>query len=547
MLNFDNLSVRQKFAVPLSFVAILVLVVSTISINNSRYLAHNTETLSTVYTQSISIALNADRDLYQAHSALLELMLNRSMNSTSISDHLADYEENAEQAKARMIEVKSLIKDYPEMLSVTQDFTQDYESWIALNQIVIEQVENGNISAAAQRYRTEGMALFETLRGNYDRIGEAVKTQSDEVTLQSLDSNALQTWLLIIAIVLAVLACIGSIIVGPRLVTRRIHILKNMLVSISEGEGDLTQRLNTDGNDEITAVAVAFNNFMNNLQRLITMVKADAQSLADAQYSLISAADATNTISGQQSENLDQIATAVTELSHALREVANSTQGSLTETQLANDEALASQEAVTQSTESITLMSGTISQARHVIEELAKETTKISSLLGVIRDIADQTNLLALNAAIEAARAGEQGRGFAVVADEVRSLANRTQQATGDINTMLVNLNKGVDEAVNSINSGASQVTDVVDLSSALSERLLKVVEAVSGANDGIYQIASATEQQSQVVDSVNENISSLNTLTQKAVQTVFRSSEASENVNKVSNSLGKNVGRFTV
>ena len=547
MLNFDNLSVRQKFAVPLSFVAILVLVVSTISINNSRYLAHNTETLSTVYTQSISIALNADRDLYQAHSALLELMLNRSMNSTSISDHLADYEENAEQAKARMIEVKNLIKDYPEMLSVTQDFTQDYQNWIALNQTVIEQIENGNISTAAQRYRTEGMELFETLRGNYDRIGEAVKTQSDEVTQQSLDSNALQTWFLIIAIVLAVLACIGSIIVGPRLVTRRIQILKNMLVSISEGEGDLTQRLNTDGNDEITDVAVAFNHFMNNLQRLITMVKADAQSLADAQYSLISAADATNTISGQQSENLDQIATAVTELSHALREVANSTQGSLSETQLANDEALASQDAVTQSTESISLMSGTISQARHVIEELAKETTKISSLLGVIRDIADQTNLLALNAAIEAARAGEQGRGFAVVADEVRSLANRTQQATGDINTMLINLNKGVDEAVDSINSGSAQVTDVVDLSSALSERLLKVVEAVSGANDGIYQIASATEQQSQVVDSVNENISSLNTLTQKAVQTVSRSSEASENVNKVSNSLGQNVGRFTV
>ncbi|MBQ4827672.1 methyl-accepting chemotaxis protein [Alteromonas sp. CI.11.F.A3] len=547
MLNFDNLSVRQKFAVPLSFVAILVLVVSTISINNSRYLAHNTETLSTVYTQSISIALNADRDLYQAHSALLELMLNRSMNSASISDHLADYEENAEQAKARMIEVKSLIKDYPEMLSVTRDFTQDYQNWIALNQTVIEQIENGNISTAAQRYRTEGMELFETLRGNYDRIGEAVKTQSDEVTQQSLDSNALQTWFLIIAIVLAVLACIGSIIVGPRLVTRRIQILKNMLVSISEGEGDLTQRLNTDGNDEITDVAVAFNHFMNNLQRLITMVKADAQSLADAQYSLISAADATNTISGQQSENLDQIATAVTELSHALREVANSTQGSLSETQLANDEALASQDAVTQSTESISLMSGTISKARHVIEELAKETTKISSLLGVIRDIADQTNLLALNAAIEAARAGEQGRGFAVVADEVRSLANRTQQATGDINTMLINLNKGVDEAVDSINSGAAQVTDVVDLSSALSERLLKVVEAVSGANDGIYQIASATEQQSQVVDSVNENISSLNTLTQKAVQTVSRSSEASENVNKVSNSLGQNVGRFTV
>lgn len=547
MLNFDNLSVRQKFAVPLSFVAILVLIVSMISISNSRFLANNTETLSSVYTQSISIALNADRDLYQAHSALLELMLNRSMNSATSRDHLADYRENADQAKARMLEVKNLIKDYPEMLSVAQDFTQDYQNWLALNQTVIEEIDNGNISAAAQLYRTEGMELFETLRGNYDRIGEAVKSQSDEVTQQSLDSNVTQTWLLIIAIILAVLACIGSIIVGPRLVTRRIHILKSMLVSISEGEGDLTQRLSTDGNDEITSVAVAFNHFMVNLQRLITMVKADAQSLADAKDSLIRAAEATNTISGQQSENLDQIATAVTELSHALREVANGTQGSLAETQLANDEAIASREAVAQSTESISLMSGTINQARNVIEELAKETSKISSLLGVIRDIADQTNLLALNAAIEAARAGEQGRGFAVVADEVRSLANRTQQATGDINTMLVNLNKGVDEAVDSINSGATQVTNVVNLSSALSERLSKVVEAVGGANDGIYQIASATEQQSQVVDSVNENISSLNTLTQRAVQTVSRSSEASENVNKVSTSLGENVGRFTV
>ncbi|GEA09236.1 hypothetical protein KUL42_39970 [Alteromonas sp. KUL42] len=269
--------------------------------------------------------------------------------------------------------------------------------------------------------------------------------------------------------------------------------------------------------------------------------------MSEAKVTLAQTSQSTCQLSQSQSDNLDQVATAVNELSQALREVAENTQVSLAETKSTNNDAIESKDALTKSMQSITTMESTISHSSKVIEKLASETSRISSLLNVIRDIAEQTNLLALNAAIEAARAGEQGRGFAVVADEVRSLANRTQQATSDINAMLINLNKGVDEAVEAIEKGASQVTDVVALSNSLSDTLIKVSESVSNTTDRIYQIAAATEEQSQVVDAVNNNISSLNVLTLDVVRTVEAANSASENVNAVSNNLMANVGRFTV
>lgn len=547
MLNIDNLSVRKKLSLPLSLVMILIIVVSVVSLQNSRFLAKNTQVLSSVYTEAISTSLNADRDLYQAHAALLEFMLNDLLGSGSTNVFIDAYKENAVQAKDRMEKVRSLISDSPELLGVLRTFDSDYKNWLSFNDKVIAMVNNGDVAAASSQYQREGSPLFEQLRTNYDKIGEAVKNRSDELTEEGLASNSSQMVVLGIAILLAISACLVSLIVGPQLITNRINTMRKMLSSISEGEGDLTQRLSTAGNDEITRVAEEFNNFIENLQGLISVIKKDAISLSEAKVTLAQTSQSTCQLSQSQSDNLDQVATAVNELSQALREVAENTQVSLAETKSTNNDAIESKDALTKSMQSITTMESTISHSSKVIEKLASETSRISSLLNVIRDIAEQTNLLALNAAIEAARAGEQGRGFAVVADEVRSLANRTQQATSDINAMLLNLNKGVDEAVEAIEKGASQVTDVVALSNSLSETLIKVSESVSNTTDRIYQIAAATEEQSQVVDAVNNNISSLNVLTLDVVRTVEAANSASENVNAVSNNLMANVGRFTV
>lgn len=547
MLNIDNLSVRKKLSLPLSLVMILIILVSAVSLQNSRFLAKNTQVLSAVYTEAISTSLNADRDLYQAHAALLEFMLNDLLGTSNINVYLEVYEENAVQAKDRMDKVKTLIADSTELLGVLRTFDSDYKNWLSFNDKVIAMVNNGDIAAASSLYQREGNPLFEQLRTNYDKIGEAVKNRSDELTEEGLASNSSQMVVLGIAILLAIAACLVSLIIGPQLITNRINTMRKMLSSISEGEGDLTQRLSTAGNDEITRVAEEFNNFIENLQGLIAVIKKDAISLNEAKVTLTKTSQSTYQLSQSQSDNLDQVATAVNELSQALREVAENTQVSLAETKSTNNDAIESKEALTKSMQSITTMESTISHSSKVIEKLASETSRISSLLNVIRDIAEQTNLLALNAAIEAARAGEQGRGFAVVADEVRSLANRTQQATSDINAMLLNLNKGVDEAVEAIEKGASQVTDVVALSNSLSDTLMKVSESVSATTDRIYQIAAATEEQSQVVDAVNNNISSLNVLTLDVVRTVEAANSASENVNTVSNNLMANVGRFTV
>jgi len=547
MLNIDNLSVRKKLSLPLSLVMILIIVVSIVSLQNSRFLAKNTQVLSSVYTEAISTSLNADRDLYQAHAALLEFMLNDLLGAGNTNVYLKVYEENAVQAKDRMEKVRSLISDSPALLGVLRTFDSDYKNWLSFNDRVIAMVNNGDVAAASSLYQREGSPLFEQLRTNYDKIGEAVKNRSDEITKEGLASNSSQMVVLGIAILLAIAACLVSLIIGPQLITNRINTMRKMLSSISEGEGDLTQRLSTAGNDEITRVAEEFNNFIENLQGLISIIKKDAISLSEAKVTLAQTSQSTCQLSQSQSDNLDQVATAVNELSQALREVAENTQVSLAETKSTNNDAIESKDALTKSMQSITTMESTISHSSKVIEKLASETSRISSLLNVIRDIAEQTNLLALNAAIEAARAGVQGRGFAVVADEVRSLANRTQQATSDINAMLLNLNKGVDEAVEAIEKGASQVTDVVALSNSLSDTLIKVSESVSNTTDRIYQIAAATEEQSQVVDAVNNNISSLNVLTLDVVRTVEAANSASENVNAVSNNLMANVGRFTV
>ncbi len=548
MLNFDNLTIRKKLSVPTSFVAILLLVVSFISISNGRFLSQNTTTLSSVFTQSLSAALNADRDLYQAHSALLDLMLASQLNQDELSSALiADYEENVQQAKDRLAKVLNLTGDYDSVAGKAKSYQLDFDKWTTVNQRVIEQVQAGQVRQAAREYREQGMPLFDTLRGNFDRVGEEIKLLSDEITQQNLSSSNQQTLYLIVAIILAIVACAVTIVIGPRLITKRIAVLRDMLDSISKGEGDLTKRINTTGKDEITDVAYAFNTLMDNLQRLISLIKDDASSLAEAERAMSDSSGAVTTISSEQRDNLDQIATAVNQLSHALREVADNTQVALNDTQMANEDAGNSHQAVVNSTNSVASTAEAIGRASSVIQKLAQETKQISSLLSVISDISEQTNLLALNAAIEAARAGEQGRGFAVVADEVRSLANRSQQATTDINEMLVNLNRGVEEAVSAIDNGSSQMSEVVTISNTLREKLDKVSSSVVSANDRIYQIASATEEQSQVVDNLNHTITALNELSQQVMNTVVEARTASERVSSVTRNIEGNVNRFKV
>jgi methyl-accepting chemotaxis protein len=202
---------------------------------------------------------------------------------------------------------------------------------------------------------------------------------------------------------------------------------------------------------------------------------------------------------------------------------------------------------VDESISSITKLSSSVVHASQVISRLADESKNITQVLDVIRSIAEQTNLLALNAAIEAARAGEQGRGFAVVADEVRTLASRTQKSTEDIQRMIAGLESGVSEAVNAIQTGTSHVDGVVAMSQRIQDSLHSVEDAVNLANDMIYQIATATEEQSKVVDEINRNVTMLNSLSQENMQIVSSTKQVATDISRMAKGLNNNVGRFRV
>ena len=546
-MNINDFTIRTKFSIPLLLIVILTLLISFLSLTGNSRLSADTQRLSGVFLEAVDTGLNADRDLYQALTASQSYILKKSEGNNDTAKERQDFNENAQQALDRMHKVLALVQDYPEILSAQKSFEEDYQTWLKSANKVFALVDDGNIKQAAAYNSSEVMANFSKLRQHYDEIGAKVKMVADQVAKQAKSAAETQNTILVVVILLVIAACMVSILFGPKLVTTRVNHLDKMIATISEGEGDLTGRLDASGKDELSRLAGTFNGLIGKLQQLIGTVKSDAQSLDSTVIKLNESADKSQHISNEQNSSLDQIATAVNELNHAVHEVANNSQTALAETRNAKEKASSSSKVVGQSVDSINELSTAVTYASDVISKLASESKNIVQVLDVIRGIAEQTNLLALNAAIEAARAGEQGRGFAVVADEVRTLASRTQQSTEDIQRMIVGLENGVSDAVNAIETGTNQLDNVVQLSADIQTALQHVDDAVSTTNDMIYQIATATEEQSLVVDEINRNVTTLNGLSQQSLTLTQNTKQVSDHLSGIASGLSGNVGRFKV
>ncbi|MGL4937281.1 methyl-accepting chemotaxis protein [Shewanella sp.] len=376
-----------------------------------------------------------------------------------------------------------------------------------------------------------------------DDIDAAVADYRQTITEQ-LSGLSLQ--LLLIAIVLTGGSCFVIILVANRMVLP----IKNMadnLNDIAQGEGDLTKRLTVNGADEIAQLGQSFNLFVDKLQTIIGDV-------ADATAKVTNAAHAihaqTKVMSSQlisHNNETDQVVTAITEMSSTASEVAQNTTQVAEATQAATGDVANAQCCVDASLEEIATLMEQINHAAGSIQSLSAQSQKINSVLSVIGGIAEQTNLLALNAAIEAARAGEQGRGFAVVADEVRSLASRTQASTLEINEMLSALHKLVSQAVKTMEESQQSCVRSVNSSRAISESLGSVTSAVTAINDMSTQIATAATEQSSVTEEINRNVYAI----QEIVNDLLKSSEdaarVSQTVSVEGVSLGKLVGQFRI
>ncbi|MGV6393934.1 methyl-accepting chemotaxis protein [Pseudomonas caspiana] len=347
---------------------------------------------------------------------------------------------------------------------------------------------------------------------------------------------------------LAIIAVMALLVVFiARSIVQPLRESVQAMADIASGESDLTRTLQTHGNDEVTQLARHFNAFTAKLRGVITQLQVSASGLETASSELGSSADQAQARSQQQSQQMELVATAVNEVTYGVQDVAKNAEHAAQEMRDAESQAHQGQVNIDSSLRQIDHLSGTIGQAVEVIRTLAAESTQIGSVLEVISSIAEQTNLLALNAAIEAARAGEQGRGFAVVADEVRLLAQRTQKSTAEIQGMIERLQKHSDAAVKVIadSSHSSQLT--IEQANQAGQSLISISQALRNLNSLNASIASATLQQSHVVEDINQNVTQAAQLSHSTALAAVHSSEASLQLRGLSEQLNGLLRQFRV
>ncbi|WP_438869432.1 methyl-accepting chemotaxis protein [Pseudomonas sp. L1(2025)] len=337
------------------------------------------------------------------------------------------------------------------------------------------------------------------------------------------------------------------VILIARSIVQPLQAAVNAMGNIASGESDLTRTLDTHGRDEVTQLSQHFNSFTAKLRQVVGQLQVCANALGQSSTELGTNASQAHDRSQQQSQQMELVATAINQVTYGVQDVAKNAEHAASEMRDAQAQAQQGQVNIDGSLQQIDLLSSTISQAVEVIRTLSSESTQIGGVLEVIRSIADQTNLLALNAAIEAARAGEQGRGFAVVADEVRLLAQRTQKSTAEIQVMIERLQGHSEAAVKVISDSHSASQLTIEQAGQAGASLTAIGQALRNLNGLNASIASATLQQAHVVEDINQNVTQAAGLSHSTALAAEQSSVASAHLRGLSEQLEGLLRQFKI
>ncbi|VXC77717.1 Methyl-accepting chemotaxis protein [Pseudomonas sp. 9AZ] len=407
------------------------------------------------------------------------------------------------------------------------------------------QLANGQLLA------TETASFNRTLYDTFDPLGGEleglISLQLSEGERLNVETTAqylaIRNTFLLIGAVALVLVLVAAVMISLSII-RPLSGLRSVISEVQESS-NLTLRADTRGRDEVSDTARAFNAMLEHQQALIRHLTDTATQLAAASEEMSAISAQVSQAATAQGDQTSMVATAVHQMSVAVQEVARNAQATASNAADANKEARQGSELVQSNLTSIQGLSTSVEKAGEVIDTLHSQSDEISKVLGVIQSIAEQTNLLALNAAIEAARAGEAGRGFAVVADEVRSLASNTQKATESIRSMIDALQGGARSAVSAMQLSREQAQNSVSRAREAGEVLNHIALAIEGIADGNVQISAATEQQTAVANEISENISSLNDSIGDVVNGAEQSSIASRDLAQLATGLQQQIQRF--
>lgn len=372
-------------------------------------------------------------------------------------------------------------------------------------------------------------------------LGLEIEKNEAYRALSAARVSAVVATFIAVALIISLLGLLLSVLMRP------LNMMGRAMHDIAEGEGDLTKRLTIQSQDEIGYLADGFNRFVARIHQSITQVASSAAGLNEVAMRVVTASNSSMENSDNQANRTSSVAAAINELGAATQEIAQNAALASVHSKDARYQASDGQEVVESNIEAMNLLSGKLARAGEKIEQLNVKTANIGQILEVISSISQQTNLLALNAAIEAARAGEAGRGFAVVADEVRSLAHRTQDSALQVQRMIEELQLGAHEAVAIMSESQSESATSMSIANKAGERLRSVTSRI-GEIDGMNQsVATATEEQTAVVESINVDITEINTLNKKGVENLQATLRACRDLEEQSEYLKHLVGRFRI
>ncbi|MFQ2068471.1 methyl-accepting chemotaxis protein [Aeromonas veronii] len=545
---FKNMSIGQKLSAGFAILALLVLGLAWFSISQLAKLYGDTETITGNLLPSTRLASQMHVAVLDARrSELAQVIGGLNKDEQEVSDRTLTFN------KAKQ-EFEQAAQKYGALPFTTGEEKQVYEQVVAAGAkyfSVHDQLLNafaaGDLDKVRSLRKNETRAALEEVGAKSYRLREINNEIADEMVkdIAAMYSNA-RTMSIIVSLV-----TLAFVVVIAWLLTAQI---RNPVMALLEqtrrvSSGDLTSRIDMQqfNNDELGTLAKGFGEMQTNLRTLVSEVSGSVVQLSSATEEMSSVARQSAANMSAQQHELNQLATAMNEMQATVQEVSRNTSDAASAATSASETAEIGAQTVNDSILRIERVAGAIESTAVVIRQLGDDSRNIGMVLEVIRGIAEQTNLLALNAAIEAARAGEQGRGFAVVADEVRTLAKRTQDSTSQINTIIAELQQRAEQAGSTMQQSQELMNTTVATAREAGESISQISGSVSSISHMNIQIATATEEQGAVSEELNRNVVNISHASEEVAAGATQMAQACNELNHLASQLQDMVRRFRV
>jgi methyl-accepting chemotaxis protein len=543
---FYNAKLSTKLFIAFALCALITLAVGVVG---GRGVAAISASLKSVFSNNlVSVSKTADaksntiaqnRDLYRYLSAAA------AKAPQSLKDEvLASMRDNRASAEKSYAQYRVTPLADDERVAAEQ-MDRDWPAYQALLDRIVARIDSGDIDGARALITSDMHQSYGQIMSQLNTIVASNSRQANEGAMAAAKTEATARLNLYVGVGMAFVAAFVLGMFISRTISR--PIAEAVVSAQRVASGDLTQPIVSTRRDEAGQLLSALGDMQNSLKNTIQQIASAADQLASAAEELNAVTEESSRGLNRQNDEIQQAATAVTEMTAAVEEVARNALSTSEASKLTSTEAASGRDQAREAVKAINTVSDEISSSTSMVEALAGKVRDIGQVLDVIRGIAEQTNLLALNAAIEAARAGEQGRGFAVVADEVRALAARTQASTGEIEAMIGSVQTSADHAVQAMGNSRTLASNTQTLAQATGQSLERIAQSISEINDRNMLIATASEEQSHVAREVDRNLINIQDLSTQTAAGAHQTSASSQELSRLAVSFNSLVGKFRI